>query len=56
MSRNATGSAAPAFDDVRGRAPLVLTLKGRSSKEFHASHWGQRPSHRVASNPHAEQK
>jgi hypothetical protein len=29
---------------------------GRSSKEFHASHCGQRPSQRGDSKPQAEQK
>jgi hypothetical protein len=31
-------------------------VKGRSSNEFQPSHCGQRPSQRVDSNPHAEQK
>ena len=35
------------------RAPAV---NGRSSKEFHASHCGQRPSQRGDSKPQAEQK
>jgi hypothetical protein len=32
------------------------TAKGRSSKVFQAAHCGQRPSQRVDSNPHPEQK
>jgi hypothetical protein len=38
------------------RALRGATVKGRSSNEFHPSHCGQRPSQRVDSNPHAEQK
>jgi hypothetical protein len=45
--------------DAGARSILALraaTLNGRSSKEFHASHCGQRPSHRGDSKPQAEQK
>jgi hypothetical protein len=55
-SRSATG----ALDaDAGARSILALraaTLNGRSSNEFHASHCGQRPSHRGDSKPQAEQK
>jgi cytidylate kinase len=41
---------------VLRRGDAAGGAKGRSSKEFHASHCGQRPSHRGDSKPHAPQK
>jgi len=38
------------------RVLTAVTRIGRSSKEFQASHCGQRPSQRGDSKPHAEQK
>jgi hypothetical protein len=38
------------------RPLFAAIVNGRSSKEFHASHCGHRPSQRGDSKPQAEQK
>jgi hypothetical protein len=55
ISCNGSGAADCAAAGL-SRAARGATVKGRSSNEFQASHCGQRPSQRVDSNPHAEQK
>jgi hypothetical protein len=56
ISRSKTGEAARSTRDLPARPVRGATLIGCSSKEFHASHCGQRPSHRGDSKPQPEQK
>ena len=56
MSRSGTGRPRLDAADAVARRARGATANGRSSKEFHASHCGQRPSQRGDSKPQAEQK